>query len=157
MLKKVIKYMFIIIICLSLVSCKKDDYKEFKGEDFSIKLPKDFRNIPSDNFTYYYKSGSIVITVLKEDFKSLNKYKLDSNSTTEEYLKVVSSLNNKNYEIINKENYSYLVYDTDEFYHMTSSFKSNDSFWLVNYFCLIKDKDKYENEFIKWNDNILFM
>lgn len=154
MLKKVIKYMFIIIICLSLISCKKDDYKEFKGEDFSIKLPKDFRNIPSDSFTYYYKSGSTVITIIKEDFESLSKYKLDSNSTTEEYLKVVSSLNNKNYEITNKENYSYLVYDTDEFYHMTSSFKSSDSFWLVNYFCLVKDKDKYKDEFIKWNDSI---
>lgn len=154
MLKKVIKYMFIIIICLSLISCKKDDYKEFKGEDFLIKLPKEFRSIPSDSFTYYYKNGSNVVTILKEDFESLKKYKLDSNSTNEDYLKVVSSLSNKNYEIINKENYSYLVYDTDEFYHMTSSFKSSDSFWLVNYFCLVKDKDKYKDEFIKWNDSI---
>ena len=37
---------------------------------------------------------------------------------------------------------------------MTSSFKSSDSFWLVNYFCLVKDKDKYKDEFIKWNDSI---
>ena len=59
MLKKVVKYMFIIIICLSLVSCKKDDYKEFKGEDFSIKLPKDFRNIPSDSFVSIVISTTI--------------------------------------------------------------------------------------------------
>ena len=143
------------LFCLILFGCKKEEYKEFKEDNFSIKLPNEFRSIQSDSFDYYYKDKSIVITVLKEDFESLKTYKIDNNSTTEDYLKVVSSLSNKEYEIINKINYSYLVYETDNFYHMTSSFKSNNSFWLINYFCPIKDKDKYESEFLKWNDSIV--
>ncbi len=155
MIKKIVSIVIIILLSFLIFGCGKNTNKLFANDDFEIILPDRFESMNTNKYDYLYKNKDVIITVLREDINALKKYKINNDSTTEDYLKVISELSNKEYEIINKEKYSYMIYESSEHYHMATTFKSNDYFWIINYMCLKKNIDIYKNEFFKWNDSIV--
>lgn len=155
MCKKIIMAIFIIIVSLCSIGCDNNSDRVYGEDNFKITLPDKFISMITDRYDYFYKNKSTIITVIREKISDLKEYKINNDSTTEDYLKIVSNLSDKKYEIVNKKNYSYMIYESNEHYHMASAFKSADSFWIINYMCLKKDEDTYKNEFFKWNDSIV--
>ena len=152
-MKKGIFLLFLAIFSLFIVGCTKRE-KMFDNGDFKIVLTEDYKEDIYKDINYYFMSNNSSVAVLKEDFELLKKVNLTSESTLEDYAKAVLRANNKEAIIIAEENFSYFTYNktinTVKFFYLAAVKKGNDGFWLINFMCLDKDKDKLKDEFLKY-------
>lgn len=152
-MKKGIFLLFLAIFSLFIVGCTKRE-KMFDKGDFKIVLTEDYKEDIYKDINYYFMSNNSSVAVLKEDFELLKKVNLTSESTLEDYAKAVLRANNKEAIIVTEENFSYFTYNKTinavKFFYLAAVKKGNDGFWLINFMCLDKDKDKLKDEFLKY-------
>ncbi len=151
-MKKFIKHLFIICLFFNIIGCVKE--VTYDEDDFKITLSEEYKKRTGEMFNYYYQDNTNIITVLKEEISTLENININDNSSTEDYLKVAAEINNKEGKIISESNYSYMEYESNDYYHLAVVFKSKDSFWTINFLCLKKDKDANRNKFFKYMKTI---
>ena len=152
-MKKKILLISLILMSILIVGCAKKE-KEFKKSDFKITLTEDYKEDSVKEATYYFASSNTGVTVLKETFELLSIIDITSESSLEDYGKAVLKANNRNNELIKENDFIYFTYDnsinSNKFYYVSVMKKGKDAFWLINFFCLYEDKDKYEQEFLRF-------
>ena len=85
---------------------------------------------------------------------------IDQNSTVEDYAKAVLANNQVDYEIQTKDDLTYFTYENEAngktFFYLSSLYKADDAFWLINFACDKNNRDKYETLFLKWASTVKF-
>ena len=65
-----------------------------------------------------------------------------------------------NCEVIVKDDITYFTYEKEvngkKYFYLASVHKSTDAFYLVQYICLSKNKEKYEPKFLTWDKTVKF-
>ena len=94
-------------------------------------------------------------TALKEPFENLSEFNLTENSTEEDYAKLsIESYN------LDSDDVTYFTYEKEvdgkKYFYLASVHKSTDAFYLVQYICLSKNKEKYEPKFLTWDKTVKF-
>ena len=147
-------FKLLIIICMLFLAVGCDKKVEHDEGDFKITLNSGYKKRISDTFKYYYQDSTNIITVVREEIEDLGDIKITNESSAEEYLTEAMKVNNKEGNIINEKNYSYVEYESSNHYHVAAVFKSADSFWTINFMCLKDDKNKHKDQFINYIKSI---
>ena len=128
--------------------------KTFTKQDFKITLTNEFKEDNYKGVNYYFISRNSGISVLKEKFDDLKEIELDSESSLDDYAKAVLSANNREARINENKGFYYFTYDdengNERYYYMTTLFKGEDAFWLVNFFGKYEDRESLEMDFLRY-------
>lgn len=161
-MKKFIKILVVFIFTVLLCGCS---LFETKTKDYSLKglhvtMGEDMEEKKNDSFTSYLEGKRYIFTSLKETFDSVAIVGLSESSPLVDYTKLVIENNGLKEKIIEKDNLTYFKYtstiDEVKYFYMAFTFKSKDSFWLINFACLDSEKKTYEAKFIEWAKTIHF-
>lgn len=153
----------IAVACLAmlLIGISKESTKVYKVNGFQIELPNNFIEKEQVSFTTYLESPRAMATALKEDFTTLESVGITKDSSLDEYIQAVISANGfKDTDIkdISGTDYKYFTYESSasnkDFYYMAVILKSDDAFWLINFACETKNKEEFQDRFIKWAKTI---
>lgn len=145
---------------LALMYIKSDQTKTYEASDLKIDLPSSFYEKELASVTAYFESQKAIVTVLKEDFKSLELVGLDLSSTLNDYTNAVIENNNitTTAQKIEGTEYKYFTYERSnsgkDYFYVGVVLKSKDAFWLVNFGCEKTNKSEYEQKFINWAKTI---
>ena len=154
-MKKLLLTILIFLFTLTLTGCAKQ--KEFEKDDFKITLTDEFEEKEQEKMTYFFKSDSIGVAILKEKFEDLKEINLDENSTLEEFKDIVIR-KSKNSKVKKEQDFYYYTYistiNNVTYYYFTAMFKGKDGFWLVNFFTLKENAGKLEKEFLKYAKSV---
>ncbi|MDE7454281.1 MAG: hypothetical protein K2M64_00430 [Clostridia bacterium] len=151
--------MLICVTVISLCGCFLSSDKEFSKAGMTITLTSKFVEKELVTQTAYYESTTSIVTVLKEPFSTVAGF---GDYTLEEYTNAVLKANKLNSQITkydDKDYYSF-SYEKDvngkDFYYFATTFKASDAFWLIQFACTTSNKDKFQDNFIKWADSVTF-
>lgn len=159
-MKKTFKVLAIILLLILTTACDLSVEEEFKEDNFKITLTDNFYKKDNLNSTYYYESSNLGVTATLDDFEGLSDTGLTENSSLEDYFKAVEESNNETYEMKKGSNGKYLYFDYTatssgkEFYYITAIYKGKTGFWLVTYFCELKNKEKLTPTMLKYADSV---
>jgi hypothetical protein len=132
--------------------------KTFTKEGMSITLTAQFEEEELATQTCYYKSPQVSVVGLKEEFEDdaeLCDYTLEvyTEETIEE-----RDLETE-YEM-SKDGYTYFTYEKelggDDYVYLATCHKTDDAFWLIQFWCESDDYDKMEDKIFKYADSITF-
>lgn len=161
-MKKFLKAFSLIFICILLIGCKSDENKEktYTSNGLSITMKEGLLEKTNENFEVYFEASDMIFMGNKETFEELAIVNLGANSTVEEYLDVIISVNGESSGKLKDGNLNYFTYEREvngnKFFYVGSVYKANDAFWLCNFACLYEDKAVYEDLFIKWAKTVNF-
>lgn len=154
-MKKLLLSLIALSFIFSLTGCVKE--KKFKKEDFEITLTEEFEEKEQEKMTYFFKSDSVGVAILKEKFENLKIIELDENSPLEDYKNIVVR-KSKNSNVKKEKDFYYYSYistiNNVTYYYFTAMFKGKDAFWLVNFFTLKENAKKLEKEFLKYAKSV---
>lgn len=160
-MKKYFKLMSILVICSLIFGCSfnKTTDEVYKANGISITMNKGFVKKDLASATVYYESNEAILTALKETFTDLETANLGKASSVNDYAKAVLTNNKNDSEIKTEDDLTYFTYEKEasgkDFYYLASVYKSNDSFWLLNFACETKNKDTYEPLFKLWAKSVI--
>lgn len=156
--KALVVGMVSVLACLGLLAgCASD--KTFETSGMQITLTSAFYEKEYVSMTAYYESRDAIVTVLKEEFGLVDGF---GNYTLSQYTDTVLSANNLSASVQTREGkeYQYFTYERSasgkNFYYLATTHKSSDAFWLIQFACVVSDKDKYTDKFLGWADTITF-
>jgi len=156
MKRRIFKIFSLLLVLVLIVGCTSS--KVFDEGDFKITLTDDFEKGTLDSVTYYYESPTAGVTVLKETIESLKAIDITSDSSVEDYIKLVIEANEKSGDYKLKNNYAYFDYEASvegtDFYYIAVTYKAKDAFWLVNFMCTKDQKSMFEKQFFEWADSV---
>ena len=159
-MKKILKLLTILTLVIFTTACDLSVEEEFKEDNFKITLTDDFYKQDNLNSTYYYESSNVGVTATLEEFSELTEVGLTKDSSLEDYTKVIEYANNETYEIKKSNNGKYLYFDYTakangkEYYYISTTYKGNTGFWLVTFFCELKNKETLTPKILKYADSI---
>lgn len=144
------------VICVcSLAGCSSE--KTFTKAGMSITLTSAFYEKEHVSQTAYYESSTAMVTVLKEEFSLIpDSYSL------KEYTDIVIEANNMTASSFQRlgSNYRYFTYEKsasgNDFFYLATTHKADDAYWLIQFACFAKNKDKMQETFFGWADTIVF-
>ena len=149
-MKKVFKILAILSLLVFITACDLSTEETFTEDNFKITLSS----------TYYYESTDVGIVVTFEDFESLEEVNINSDSSLEDYLKVVEYANDEKYDSKKSENGKYYYFDYTasvsgkEFYYISAVYKGKTGFWLVTSYCENKNKDELKPVLLKYLNTV---
>ncbi len=154
-----IKYIIIIIILIIILTGCSDN-KTYKNNGISITMMKGLYYKNHETASIYYENDEIFIIGLEEKFEDLFELDINKETTIEEYATEVFVNSGQKYDLIIDDNLYYFTYeyeiDNHTYYYVSTLHKSNKGFWVCNFVCEKKNKDKYHNLFINWAKSIEF-
>lgn len=156
--KKFINKLLILIMTLLLAGCSNE--KIYKQNGLEIKMAKGlfYKEHPTANV--YYENEEIFFIALKENYSDLIELDINEETSIEDYVQEVFINREESFDLIKDENLYYYTYEYEvnnqTFYYVSTIHKSNIGFWICNFSCDKKNKEKYHNLFIKWAKTITF-
>ncbi len=159
-MKKIFKILVILSLLIFTTACNLSTEETFIEDNFKITLTDNFYKKDNLNSTYYYESTDVGVLATFEDFESLEIVNINSNSSLEEYLKVVEYANGGNYDSKKSKNGKYYYFDYTaavsgkEFYYISAVYKCKTGFWLVTSFCENKNKDELKPVLLKYLNTV---
>ncbi len=152
----------ILSILIGLTGCGMEE-KTYSKSGMSITLPGYFYEKELMTYTYYLESIDSIVLVIKETFDYLeNNSEFNSNSSLTEYANAVITNNKLDSEVERRQDGKYEFFnfektvDGKDFFYLATVYKSQDSFWLIQFACLTKDKDTFMPQFLEWADTVTF-
>ncbi len=165
-MKKSIKIMLsMMLVCLSIftfVACSNNSEKTYTCDaGLSITLNNGFIEKEIVGQTYYLQSTNIIFTATKELFTELDEsgaFTDAKNKTLKNYANLIISLNRLSSQIKEDNDLVYFSYTKSvsgqSYYYFAVMQKGTDAFWLCQFACLSKNKDKYTPKFIDYAKTI---
>ena len=159
-MKKAFKILIILSLLVFTAACDLSTEETFTEDNFKITLTDDFYKKDNLSSTYYYESTDVGVTAIFEDFESLEEVNINSDSSLEDYLKVVEYANDEEYDSKKSENGKYYYFDYTasvsgkEFYYISAVYKGKTGFWLVTSFCEDKNKDELKPVLLKYLNTV---
>lgn len=156
------KKIFVVLLsCLVLVGCQvKAKDKTYTSHGLTITMQEGFVEKEIVAATVYYVSIDAVVMAIKEDFTSLEAIGINSSSSIDDYADAVLKNNGVDYNIQKEDGITYFTYEKEvsgkQYFYLSQVTKADDSFWLLNFMCDVKDKSKYEPLFKKWAKSVKF-
>ena len=96
-----------------------------------------------------------VSSISREELKSYGWEDIDLAGFTEEVIGGDEVLLRKT--LSNCEVFSYVAtVDKDEFYYLIADYEHNEKFYIVNFVCYSKDREKFENTFLDYAGKVTF-
>ena len=160
--KMIIVVVFLIFFMIGFLGVRgfltQEKEKAFDLDGFHITLIDQFQEEEMDGVTVYLESDYVGIAAYQEPFTDLEIIGLNKNSTLDEYMQLVIQNNGGDEEIKHENDLTYVEYekeiDGETYYYFVTTFKGEDSFWVVNFFSLKDNKNTYRDDFIKWAQSI---
>ena len=151
----------LVIICTlfsTLIGCSsptEPKEKSFSKAGLTITLTDEFYEQDIITQTANYVSEDVIVTTLKEDGSKMADY------TVTEYAKLVCTVNDLDPDdVVTKSGYAEFTYEREangkDIYFYARCFKNGTDFWLVQFACEIKNKDKCTPSFEKWASSVTF-
>lgn len=147
-------------ITSNLFSNKMQDDKTFSSNGMTITLTNEFRETDIENYTVVYDSENVAVFVLKEAFTLADGFE---NYTLLQYADLVTQVNNldtakiKTVDNLILFEYNFTNPKTNDVYRYFSYvYKTNDSFWLIQFAILNENVDKYAYKITKWAKSVEF-
>ena len=161
MKKSILTIFLVVALCLMGTGCLTNtNDKTYTSHGMTITMPDGFYEKSLASVTVYFESQETIVTALKEDFTTLEAINLGKNSTLKDYGQAVLANNQKSEELKEKDGLTYFTYTTSvsgkNFFYTAVVYKTDDSFWLLNFACEDSNKDKYEDTFLKWAKTVKF-
>lgn len=158
MKKRKILILLIILTISFITGCSNE--KEYNKNGISITMTKGLFYKHHPNATIYYENDEIFFIGLEEKFEDLMELDLNNETTIKEYAQEIFINREESFDLIKDENLYYYTYEYEinntTFYYVSTIHKSNKGFWICNFACDKKDKEKYHDLFIKWAKTIKF-
>lgn len=161
MTKRILAGVAALVICFFLAGCDfevKD--KTYTSSGLTVTMEDGMFEKDLASATVYYEGTSVIMSGLKETFDALSVVNLGKESTIADYIKVVEKNNGSTFDVKEEDGITYFTYEKEisgkSFFYLASVYKTDDAFWLVNFGCETKNKDKYEQKFIKWAKTVKF-
>lgn len=160
-MKKAIYLLFILISIFIFTGCNNDT-KKYSSDGLSITMKKGLVKKYNAN-GLYYEDNDIFFIANFDDFEDLIEADINSDSTIEEYTKLIFENQGSSYNIITKDNFTYFTYeytnnegseDSITYYYVTSVHKSSKGFWITTFGCQKANQLIYADKFIEWSKTI---
>ena len=148
-----------IIVIIFIKNTFTNKCETYSDNGFTITMDEGFYKKDSETATIYYESIDVTLTGVKEYYENLESFDITKDSPLDEYAKLVSYANLKDYDYKNL-NDKMLYYTYEEtvndkgYFYMEAITKGSDSFWLITLFCEQKNKEEYIPKFEKWLNTI---
>lgn len=117
--------------------------KLYEISGIKITLPNDMLVYNTEDYDISYANNSLIFLGIKEPFTILSDIGLDSSSTVEEYAVKVQEAN-RTPTFIPKDDYMYYTktekIDNTSYDYVIMVAKGKDSFYILNFISLTKDK-----------------
>ena len=133
--------------------------KTFSNAGMQITLTDSFRESKQDGFDAFYVSKNAAVLCLKESFSlmpGLEDY------TLQQYGQLVINNNQMGNEVTlhTDGKVTYFTYTADvdgkTFYYYATVHKSQDAFWLIQFYTQEKDAQEYYDQFSQWAQSVRF-
>lgn len=156
---KLVKKIFIMIILITfLTGCSSE--KTYRDNGIKITMQKGLFYKKQENATIYYENEEIFVIGIEEKYENLLELDINKSTNIEKYVDVIFQKTGIGSELIKDEELHYFTYEypSEEitYYYVSTIHKSHKGFWVCNFVCQMKDKDKYHDLFIKWAKSIEF-
>ena len=136
--------------------------KVFSTNGLNITLTEDFQEVDPEELGYTAAFGSkrVIVLALKEPFTIFEGF---TDLTVDDYLDLVLLSNSgRGAEKTKINGMDCIVYDytntetSQTFHYVAYPYKSNNSFWLVQFATLKNDAQKYTDKITKWAQSVSF-
>jgi len=155
---KFINLVLLIICILTLTGCSEE--KTYSDNGIKITMTKGLFKKNHPNASIYYENDEIFVIGIKEKFNDLLELDINESSTIEQYAKEVFNNQGKQYDLKKENGLYYFTYEYEinenKYYYVSTIHKSHNAFWICNFACQYKNKDKYHNLFLEWGQSITF-
>jgi hypothetical protein len=161
MKNRIILGIFAVVFCFFLAGCEFNvGKKEYSVNGINVTLEDGLVETDIVSQTVYLKGIDMEFTALKESFTDLEKVNITNENSLEDYARLVVSNNKLDSEVINKDGVTYFEYVKEmngkNIYYLATVNKSEDAFWLIQFICSEKNKDKYKPKFLEWSKTVSF-
>ena len=161
-MKKIMIMLCSLLMLMSLVGCagnKTPELKEYTHGDIVLQLPSDVKETTSDgDFEYTLNNDNLIVyvsSITKEELKGYGWEDLDLEGFTEQVIGGDEVILRKT--LSNCEVFSYVAkVEEDEYYYMIANYENNDKFYIVNFVCFSKDREKMESSFLDYAGKVTF-
>lgn len=161
MKNRIILGIFAVVFCFFLAGCEFNvGEKKYSVNGINVTLEDGLVETDIVSQTVYLKGIDMEFTALKESYTDLEKVNITSENSLEDYASLVVSNNKLDSELINKDGVVYFEYVKEmngkNIYYLATVNKSEDAFWLIQFICSEKNKDKYKPKFLEWSKTVSF-
>ena len=139
---------------------KTPEVKTFSSNGMTITLTDEFRETNLENYTVTYESDDVAVFALQEAFTLVDGFE---DYTLEEYADLVFVVNSlDSAELKTAEGLNYFEYDftdsqtNDVYQYFSYVYKTDDSFWMVQFATLEENAVKYSQQITEWAKSIEF-
>lgn len=161
-IKKIAALALSLVLILSLGACGGGSgLKTYDmGGGFSIDMDSGMEESTVEGYTYFYHSNTCAALVLKEDFSMFTAAGVDLTTfSLEDYADMVCLANDLDGSFKKDSNGNLVTtYSMDvngqEFYYYVTVREGSDAYWLINFYCMNSQQDKYAPKFESWNNSI---
>lgn len=159
--------LIVVMLCCILISSTSvgcignaERTKTFSNSGLNITLTNSFYQLEeASSFTACYESNNALVLILKEDFSSLH-YSYRNYNVTQYANLVIQNNNLKNTQVTTHDNYAEFSYENsvsgNDFYYYARCYKTNLSFWLVQFSVFSSQKDEMSSKIQSWANSITF-
>lgn len=137
-----------------------NDPKTFYADGIQITLTEAFSEVEEEGFHACYGTLDTAVFVVREGFDTLEGLE---DLSVEEYGQLVLDNNgfDETFELMDVDGLTVFEYvttneDNEDWYYLSSVYKSMDAFWLVQFACLEENTDSKIDYFIEWADSVAF-
>lgn len=137
--------------------------KIFSKSGLSITLTDNFVEKSLLTQTAYYESSTAIVTTLKEPFENLESIGLNKDSSLRDYAQAVintNGFNNQGTYVQEGNGFTGFEYSASNtgvtINYIAVVYKTNDSFWLVQFACQEEDSAAFAEVFDKWAKSVVF-
>ena len=152
----------VFICCLTGCENKVEKTKAYSVKELHITAIDDLYQKDAITHTAFFLNDKIGLALSKETFEEYNNlnFGISGDSSLNDYTNFIKTINKIDGEVIENDGLTYVKYNKtvaeNYNFYMMFTYKTDDSFWLVNFFCSDKDKDVYEAKFIEWAKSVYF-
>lgn len=150
-----------VIACLfGVAGCTNP--KTFEKSGMQITLTNKFMEKEYVSMTAYYESSNAIVTVVKEFFTDFTSLGVEVN-TLEDYTDIVISGNGLTATKHTRENQDYIYFTYERsvsgksFYYLATTHKSSDAYWLIQFACVVDNKEQFTETFLEYADSVTFV
>ena len=156
--RNIINYFLLILLIILLGGCNSE--KTYKNKGISITMIKGLFYKEHETATIYYENKDIFVIGIEEKFETLLELDINSETSIENYVNEIFINRAENFDLIRDDDLYYYTYEYEindnTYYYVSTIHKSDKGFWVCNFVCNKKDKEKYHNLFIKWGKTVSF-
>ena len=160
MKRRLIAVLCAAVLVLGMMTGCSGSAKSFSKAGMTITLSDAFMESDMESMTAYYESRTSAVTVLKEDFSTIESVGLSTDMSLQEYAQLVVEGNGLDCQVSEEDGLVYFLYedtvDGTDFSYWATVYRSSDAYWLVHFLCESKNYEKLLPDFKTWAKSVKF-